>query len=570
MKKFYGSFAALMMLVAGFAFESGVEARVDRSLPLETPAISTSLVISQFQAGGTTAEDEFVEIHNVGTTSIDLNGYRIVYRSSSGTTDVGPFAVWTTTTIIQPGQYYLTASNAYDGSPVADHVWNPGAVGSMAAGAGGLAIRQGPQNTGVIIDAVGWGTASNIFFEGTRTPAPGNNNSEARFSNGCRDTDNNAGDFFNSIPSAPRNTGTSVALCGTDPTQLYASVTANPSTVAPGGTTLFAVTVVPGVTPPSTAITVIANLTEIGGTNPQFFFDDGTNGDVTPGDNVFSYRATIPAAQPSATYLIAVSVADAQGRSVPLIQQIIVGSTTLDEDPLTFGNPSNATTNVANENNYLMPKPQYTLSYNRAKATANWTAWRLDTSWLGSAPRQDDFRPDTSLPAGWYQVQDNDYSGSGYNRGHLCPSADRTRSVPDNSATFLMTNMMPHLGANNQGPWNDFENYIRGLVNQGNEVYQITGPAGNIGTIAQGRIVVPAVTWKVVIVLPNGSNDVQRVTRTTRAFGIVVSNQPPITSNQWRTYRVTVDAVEYLTGFNFFSAIPKNTQELIERKRDKQ
>ncbi len=75
--------------------------------------------------------------------------------------------------------------------------------------------------------------------------------------------------------------------------------------------------------------------------------------------------------------------------------------------------------------------------------------------------------------------------------------------------------------------------------------------------------------WKVVLILPNGNNDLERVSKATRAFGIVVPNFSPITTNAWRNYRVTVDAVENITGHNFFSEIPKNTQELIERKRDK-
>src|SRR5207248_6889700 len=138
-------------------------------------------------------------------------------------------------------------------------------------------------------------------------------------------------------------------------------------------------------------------------------------------------------------HVVSAVAADAQARSVPLQQNVTVSGVLPDEDPLTFGNPSNATANVANENNYLMVKPQYTLSYNRSKGTPNWVAWRLDSSWIGGAPRQDDYRPDPALPAGWYQVQANDYSGSGYERGHMCPSGDRTRSVADNSATFLMT-----------------------------------------------------------------------------------------------------------------------------------
>jgi endonuclease G len=211
------------------------------------------------------------------------------------------------------------------------------------------------------------------------------------------------------------------------------------------------------------------------------------------------------------------------------------------------------------------------MSYHRDRGTPNWVSWHLDSSWLGSAPRQNDFRPDPSLPAGWYRVADSDYSGSGFDRGHHTPSGDRTRSIPDNSSTFLMTNIVPQLAANNQGAWEDFESYLRTLAQSGQEIYIIAGVHGNIGTIANGRIVVPQYTWKVALVLPNGTNDLQRVTKGTRTIGIIMPNFPPLNINAtWRQFRVSVDEVENLTGYNFFTNIPKNTQELIERRRDRQ
>ena len=225
---------------------------------------------------------------------------------------------------------------------------------------------------------------------------------------------------------------------------------------------------------------------------------------------------------------------------------------------------------VANENNYLMQKPQYTLSYNRQKATPNWVAWRLDSSWLGTAQRQDDYRPDPALPAGWYQVVDADYSGSGYTRGHMTPSGDRTRSISDNSATFLMTNFVPQTADNNSGPWEEFETYCRDLANQGNEIYIFSGGLGSLGTIAQGRVTVPQYTWKVVLVLPNGENDLGRVNKGTRAFGLIVPNFSPLNINApWRDFRVTVDKVETLTGYDFFSQLGAMTEFLIEQRRDR-
>jgi len=568
MKKYFVllSIAALAAFTI-WGISGRVEADVQRAL-----SASPHLVISQFQAGGTSnANDEFIEIHNTSGSPVDLNGYRVVYRSANGSNDVGPMAAWTTSTILQPGQFYLIASTSYTGSQTPDMTYNPTSCScSLSANAGGLAIRQGDNNTGAVIDAVGWGAATNVFFEGTRTAAPANSTSQARKNSGCRDTDDNSTDFENLNPPTPRSSGTT-STCGATGTELFATINANPTTVAPEGNTLIYVTTVPATTPPSTNITVVANLVQIGGASSQTLYDDGTNGDVTPGDSVFSYRATIPAGTTGGAKLIPAVAADAQGRVVSMQLTITVNAPNPNEDPLLFGNPSGATADTTNENNYLMPKPQYTLSYNRSKATPNWVAWRLDSSWIGSTPRQDDYRPDPALPAAWYHVQDNDYSGSGYDRGHMCPSGDRTNSVANNSATFLMTNFVPQLGANNQGPWNDFENYCRSLAGQGNEIYIVTGPLGNIGTIAGGRIVVPQYTWKVVLILPNGSNDLQRVTRSTRAFGIVVPNFPPLNSNTpWRQFRVSVDAVENMTGYNFFSAIPINTQAIIERRHDVQ
>lgn len=236
---------------------------------------------------------------------------------------------------------------------------------------------------------------------------------------------------------------------------------------------------------------------------------------------------------------------------------------------LTMGNPSNAATNVLQPTNYLMEKSQYVLSYHRDNGRPNWVSWHLDTSWFGSTPRQDDFRADTTLPAGWYQVQATDYSGSGYDRGHMCPSADRTKTVADNSSTFLMTNMIPQAPTNNQQTWANLESYSRTLANSGNELYVISGGQGTNGFVANGKVAVPAYTWKVIMVLPAGTNDVARVTSATRLIAVWMPNTNSVVSD-WRTYRVSVDYVESLTGFDFFSNVPDAIEAQIESVVDNQ
>lgn len=234
---------------------------------------------------------------------------------------------------------------------------------------------------------------------------------------------------------------------------------------------------------------------------------------------------------------------------------------------MTMGNPSNAVTSTGAPTNYLMEKVQYAMSYHRDNGTPNWVSWHLASTWLGTTPRQDDFRADTTLPAGWYQVGASSYSGSGYDRGHMCPSGDRTASVADNSSTFLMTNMIPQAPDNNQQTWANLETYCRTLVGQGNELYIISGGQGVSGFINNGNVAIPTNTWKVIIVLPSGSNDVSRVTTSTRVIAVVMPNQNGISTN-WRNFRVSVDYVESLTGYNFFSNVPDSIENVIEQNID--
>ncbi|MBB6613020.1 DNA/RNA non-specific endonuclease [Pontibacter sp. Tf4] len=250
-------------------------------------------------------------------------------------------------------------------------------------------------------------------------------------------------------------------------------------------------------------------------------------------------------------------------------------TTTYSSVHLTFGNPSGAKTDVAYINNYLLQKSQFVMSYSRDKGTANWVSWHLDESWLGSAPRQDDFRADNTLPAGWYQVGSTDYTGSGFDRGHMSPSADRTATVADNSATFLMTNMIPQAPKNNQGAWATLEGYCRTMLTGGYEIYIIsggygvggTGSVGYATTIAGGKVTVPNRTWKVIMIIPDGTNDVARVTTGTRVIAVDMPNDQAI-GTDWRAYRTSVDAIEAKTGYDFFSLISDNVENTIEAKVD--
>ncbi|WP_207495504.1 DNA/RNA non-specific endonuclease [Aridibaculum aurantiacum] len=260
-----------------------------------------------------------------------------------------------------------------------------------------------------------------------------------------------------------------------------------------------------------------------------------------------------------------------------VITNQVLPPTNHDDHHMLMGNPSSATADVNNPNNYLMDKGYYMMSYSRDRGTPNWVSWHLHMPDLGSISRQDDFRTDFSIPFAWYHVSDVSYSGSGFDRGHNIPSGDRTSTFEANSSTFLMTNIIPQAPQNNQTTWANLEEYSRSLVRQGNELYIImgsygvggTGSNGTRTTIDNGNVTVPSMIWKVVVVLPNGSNDLSRVTTSTRVIAINTPNINSINSN-WRTYRTSVDAIEAATGYDILSNVPQHIQQVIEAVVDSQ
>lgn len=242
------------------------------------------------------------------------------------------------------------------------------------------------------------------------------------------------------------------------------------------------------------------------------------------------------------------------------------------DDHLTLGNPSGATTSSSNSENYLMVKSQYALAYQNSRGSARWVSWHLSSAWLGSTPRCNCFNQDATLPAGYYRASTTNYTNTGFDRGHIAPSADRNASSTDNAATYLMTNIIPQAPILNQQTWANLEAYCRSLALAGNELYVISGGYGQGGTgslggvtntIAGGAITVPSRCWKVIVILPNGSNDVNRVTTSTRVIAVDMPNSQNVVTT-WGSYRTTVDAIESATGLNILSNVPTSIQSVIE------
>ncbi len=110
--------------------------------------------------------------------------------------------------------------------------------------------------------------------------------------------------------SGASSVGVTVRNC--DPTGFGSAA---PAGICDGGSSLLTVSVTPGINPPSTGLTVIADLSGIGGDSGQALFDDGSNGDVLAGDNIFSYRAAVPAGTPSSSYNVGATIFDTQARA---------------------------------------------------------------------------------------------------------------------------------------------------------------------------------------------------------------------------------------------------------------
>lgn len=129
---------------------------------------------------------------------------------------------------------------------------------------------------------------------------------------------------------------------------------------------------------------------------------------------------------------------------------------------------------------------------------------------------------------------------------------------------------------NNQGIWANLESYARTLVSQGKELYIIsggygtggTGSNGTFNTIAGGKVTVPNRTWKILVVLDTPGSGVSGVTTSTRVIAVNIPNAQGVRYADWRNYRVSVDSLESLTGFDFLSLVPTSIQSVIEAQVD--
>lgn len=238
-----------------------------------------------------------------------------------------------------------------------------------------------------------------------------------------------------------------------------------------------------------------------------------------------------------------------------------------------FGMPSPAKADPEQREDYLITRPQYVLSYNAKTRTPNWVSWSLRRGDIGKAERGP-FERDPLLPQGFAHVTSHVYDGSGFDRGHMCPAKDRSATQPDCDATFVMTNVVPQAPVCNQEAWERLESYCRGLVQKGHELHILCGPYGIGGTGKNGhreeigkgrlRVTVPAKVWKIILVLPSEDAEPRK---NTRVIAVLMPNNQSV-GYDWTKYRVSVRAVEQLTGYTFFPGMPEEVAAALRERVD--
>lgn len=208
----------------------------------------------------------------------------------------------------------------------------------------------------------------------------------------------------------------------------------------------------------------------------------------------------------------------------------------------------------------LLFKNQYIISYNTETFCPNYVCWSLTKDRLrGNVKRTDDFYGDPTLNEDC-RVETSDYSGSGYDRGHMCPAGDNKNGDTVMRESFVMTNICPQANNLNRGDWNELESKCRDWVKKYGTLYICCGPIFDsknpkkIGKRKNLKISVPDRFFKVVLCLDDNP----------KAIGFVYPNND--TNKPMSSYAVSVDEVEKITGIDFYPQLDDAEEKALESK----
>lgn len=195
----------------------------------------------------------------------------------------------------------------------------------------------------------------------------------------------------------------------------------------------------------------------------------------------------------------------------------------------------------------------YTFAYSEENEQARWVFYQLTSNDLtGTQSRTDDFRADPAVTTGSATL--DDYKGSGYDRGHLCPAGDMNRNMTAMSESFFLSNMSPQTAGFNRGIWSTAEEQVRKWTMKYQKLYIVTGPIfkSNLGSIGVDRVTVPGYFYKIIF---DGHD---------KMIGFILPHAS--SSKNLDQFVVPVDQIEQETGINFFEGLDDQLENSLEAK----
>lgn len=213
---------------------------------------------------------------------------------------------------------------------------------------------------------------------------------------------------------------------------------------------------------------------------------------------------------------------------------------------------------IPHQTDLHLQKKGFLLGYNYSYRQAVWVAYTLTAENLQAKQvrRRDKFRADPEVKN--HPVHPKDYARSGFDKGHLAPAADMTYSLPSMENSFLMTNISPQIPGCNRGIWKRVENQVRRWAIKEEKLYIITGPIfpKNPPIMGKTAIPVPEAFYKVILDL----------TPPMKMIGFIVPNKT--SKCRIASFAASVDEVERITGYDFFSELEDELENRLEKEKD--
>jgi endonuclease G len=206
----------------------------------------------------------------------------------------------------------------------------------------------------------------------------------------------------------------------------------------------------------------------------------------------------------------------------------------------------------------VLQRKSYVVSYNKQTRCPNWVAWQLTADHTdGELKRMNNFHEDEDCPRPRATLQD--YKGSGWSRGHMCPAGDNKWSREAMYDSFSLVNVCQQDSKHNSGVWNSIEMDCRQWARKYGEVFIVCGPVWTKGkhqTIGPNKVLVPEAFFKVVL----------RLTPEPAGFGFITRNNDGTKKRD--LYYNSIDQVERITGIDFFPSLPDEIENEVEANMD--